>query len=543
MAKKSSTAPGGLKNPLDGLNKAQVKQLGRAVQRVADLNAQLDKAKRTIADSRFVVKKDFSARESARAIQSARSSEKVREKSEAALAKLADQFKDKPQLKSSLAIYQALEKAAGQNDPAARSLLDEVKADLTIAAASVKRERKGETVAEADAPASTLDKLMNGIAAAVASKKGPKVGELTEHARGQVEDALEGQKKRREPNEFQEPARPALPYPASLLAKFTVRGDEVVSKRTEEVAFVDGGRELRAKGDVGKEIIDAMLDTAASRGWSPIKLFGTNAFKAAAWMEAASRGLDTQGYKPSPEEQAVAAHNRALNGVDNRIAGEPLKEKQPNQPVRGEEGPKKADAQLAGKILDHGESKYNFDEAENPSYFVKLATAGGEKTVWGADLQRALREAGAVTGNQVKLENLGRDAVAVVGALRNEKNEVVGRGPIDTHRNTWKVALVQEVTKTLTHGQKLAKAFEEATTTREQTKAAKQFPELAGAFAAVKVFEKNLNVTAMPKTEARDFSEQVRGLIAERLASGKSIPSVEVRDQEKQRERSDDREQ
>lgn len=543
MAKKSTATSGGLKNPLDGLNKTQVKQLGRAIQRVADLNAQLDKAKKTIADSRFVVKKDFSARESARAIQSARASEKVMEKSEAALAKLADQFKDNPQLKSSLAIYQTLEKAAGKNDPAARSMLDEVKADLTIASAPVKRDRKVEPVVEVDAPVSTLDKLINGISAAVASKKAPKVGELTEHARGQVEDAVSEQKKRREPNEFQEPAREALPYPASLLARYTVRGDEVVSKRTEEVAFVDGGRELRAKGDVGKEIIDAMLDTAASRGWSPIKLFGTNAFKAAAWMEAASRGLDTQGYKPSPEEQAVAAHNRALNGVDNRIAGEPLKENQPNKPIRGEEGTKKADAQLAGKILDHGEAKYNFDEAENPSYFVKLATAGGEKTVWGADLQRALREAGAATGSQVKLENLGRDAVAVVGALRNEKNEVVGRGPIDTHRNTWKVALVQEVAKTLTHGQKLAKAFEEATTTREQTKAAKQFPELAGAFAAVKVFEKNLNVAAMPKAEASDFSEQVRGLIAERLAAGKSIPSVEVRDQEKQRERSDDREQ
>ncbi|MCU1124908.1 hypothetical protein JAK51_01470 [Stenotrophomonas maltophilia] len=545
MAKNPNTTPAELVNPLDGLNKQQVKQLGRAVQRVAELTAKLEKAQKLIADSRFMVKANISAKESAKAVQSARSAQTVVERSESGLKGLAESFKDKPQLQTSLSLYQALEKAAGENNPAARSMLDEVKADLTIATAPVKRERKVDAPAPSKGPISGLERLLNGIGAAVAAKTTPKIGELTERARGEAEDELADGRKRREPNEFQEPARQPVPYPPSVLAKFTLRGNEVINKRTEDVAFVDSGRELRVKGDVSKDVVDALLDTAVSRGWSPVKLFGEKAFKATMWMAFASKGIETQGYTPSKEELSVAAHNRTLNGVDNRIAGEPGKQ----EPItstkvsgRGEELPKKGEAGLAGKILEHGEANYNFDKAENLSYFVKLATQAGEKTVWGVDLKRALEQAGAKVGSQVKLENLGKAAVSVVGALRNEKNEVVGHGTIDTHRNSWKASLVKEVAKTLTHNEKLSKAFDEATSTRQQSKAVEKFPELAQAFAAVTVFEKSLNVTSMPKGEAKDFTDQVRGLISERLLAGKPLPEVQVMDQEKERVRNDGQE-
>lgn len=305
-----------LKNPLDGLNKQQVKQLGRAIQRANALAASLEKAQKALQDSRFMVKAGLNAKETARAVAAARASEKTTKAAEDALAKLADKFKDNAPITRGLALYQELQRGDAAGNLTARNLLKEVDADIVIATATtaVRAKAATETGEQTPEPKTSLDSLLNGIAAGKTQQKEPRTAELTEHARGEAETAL-NERKRREPNELQEPAR----YPASLLARYTLRGNEVINKRTEEVAFVDDGRELRAKGDVGKDIIDAMLDTAASRGWAPIKVFGTQAFKAAIWMEAASRGMDVTGYKPSPQEELVAAQNRAINGPANRI--------------------------------------------------------------------------------------------------------------------------------------------------------------------------------------------------------------------------------
>lgn len=545
MAKKTPGTPAALQNPLDGLDKKQIRDLGRAVLKTAELTQKLETAKKALSESRFVVKKDFSAQESRKAIQSARASERVREKSEASLQELADKFKSDPKMKASLGLYQDMERAAKAGDPAARSMLDEVNADFKIATAVIGPKSKGN--AAATPPQTTVvDALVNGIAAAEAAKKQPAVGELTVNARGQAEDEAKDQgrdRKRREPNEFQEPAKQPLPFPPSVLARYTLRGNEVVSKRTEEVAFVDSGKELRAKGDSGKEVIDAMLDTAASRGWAPVKLFGTQAFKAAAWMEAASRGMQVEGYKPSPQEEAIAAHNRELSGANNRITGEPVKQSEKRPVQQGEKPPAEGDKALTGKVLEHGEARYNFDKNENSSYYVKLATQDGEKTVWGVDLQRALKAAGGKVGSQVSLENLGRQAVEVVGNIRNDKGEVVGKGPIETHRNEWKASLVREVGENLTHAQRMARAFEGATTTREQNKATKQFPELAQAFLAMKAVEKTISTAAMPKHEAQEFASDMRSVFSARIAAGRPIATVEMREAEKEQQRAEDREQ
>lgn len=526
MSNTTPASPATLKNPLDGLNKQQVKQLGTAIQKTAALSAAMEEARKRLADSRFMVKAALSAAESAKAVRAARASERVRDRAETDLAKLAAKFKDNKPVKAALALYQGLEKAAA-GDPAARRLLDEVKADLTIATASVTREKKSPAAAQ-QAVASAVDQLLNGISGGAERKKQARVGELTEHARGEVEETLREQRKRREPNEFQEPAM----YPPSLLARYTLRGNEVINKRTEEVAFVDDGRQLRAKGDVGKDIIDAMLDTAASRGWAPLKVFGTQAFKAAVWMEAASRGLDVIGYKPTPQEVAAAAHNRSLNGAENGIAGAPVKqvEKETASPEKG----------IVGKVVEHGEAKYNFDKDENPSYYVKLATKDGEKTVWGVDLQRALKDAGAKAGSEVRLENLGKQAVAVVGTIRDDKNKVVGRGPIDSHRNEWKATILRETEKVLSQGEKMAKAFLDASNARQRSTAVKEFPQLGQAFALLATFEAGLAKPGLSKSESRDFTDQFKDVVASRLERGKPLPTVEVRDSEKEKQRQEE---
>lgn len=424
MANESTAPASALRNPLDGLKRPQVRQLGRVIKQTATFTNALSHASKVLEESRFTIKAGYSESETTKAMKAASGAEKASDKATAGLAKLAEELKTNKPVKAAFALYQALEKSAASN-PLARKLLDEASTDIAIAMAVRESTKDKAIAAPSAAKVAVAATLLNGIGAGTAAKKiEERIGELTERARGEVEDVQAGQRKRREPNEFQEPAL----YPPSLLAKYSLRGKELVDKRHGEVAFIDNGRELRAaKDDVGKDVIDAMLDTAASRGWAPLKVFGTQAFKAALWMEAASRGMDVTGYKPSPEEEAVASQNRALNGRGNGLAGELAK------------------------------------QVESPQ---------------------------------------------------------------------------------MSRMQKMAEAFQQASTAKAQGKAAIEYPELTKAFALVAAFDKAMTRPGMSKADARDFTDQFKDLVASRLEKGKSLPDVELRDhqQEKQQAQAEDQE-
>jgi hypothetical protein len=47
---------------------------------------------------------------------------------------------------------------------------------------------------------------------------------------------------------------------------------------------------------------------------------------------------------------------------------------------------------VIGRMTDHGRANYQFRSDEDPSYYVKLLTTRGRKTLWGKDLERAINE-------------------------------------------------------------------------------------------------------------------------------------------------------
>ena len=49
-------------------------------------------------------------------------------------------------------------------------------------------------------------------------------------------------------------------------------------------------------------------------------------------------------------------------------------------------------ALVIGRLKDHGPANYQFRRDEDPSYYVRLLTSRGERTLWGKDLERALRD-------------------------------------------------------------------------------------------------------------------------------------------------------
>lgn len=81
----------------------------------------------------------------------------------------------------------------------------------------------------------------------------------------------------------------------------------------------------------------------------------------------------------------------------------------------------------AGRLVEHGAAPYEHDPQKPDSYFVTLENDKGERrTLWGVDLERAMKEAAPEIGEKIGLHHLGSTPVALPDGT-------------ETQRNTWKV--------------------------------------------------------------------------------------------------------
>ena len=81
----------------------------------------------------------------------------------------------------------------------------------------------------------------------------------------------------------------------------------------------------------------------------------------------------------------------------------------------------------AGRLVEHGAAPYEHDPQKSDSYFVTLETdQGQQRTLWGVDLERAMKEAAPEIGEKIGLQHEGSTPVTFPDGTQ-------------THRNTWKV--------------------------------------------------------------------------------------------------------
>ena len=63
---------------------------------------------------------------------------------------------------------------------------------------------------------------------------------------------------------------------------------------------------------------------------------------------------------------------------------------------------------------------------------------GEDKTVWGVDLKRVVKDTALDIGDIVVLEFIGREAVVIQEPVRNDRGQVVDHRKVSTHRYSWK---------------------------------------------------------------------------------------------------------
>ncbi len=77
----------------------------------------------------------------------------------------------------------------------------------------------------------------------------------------------------------------------------------------------------------------------------------------------------------------------------------------------------------AGRLVEHGSAPYEHQPGKSDSYFVTLENAKGEqRTIWGVDLERAMKEAAPEVGDKIGLEHRGSEPVRLPGGQMVERH-------------------------------------------------------------------------------------------------------------------------
>lgn len=306
-------------------------------------------------------------------------------------------------------------------------------------------------------------------------------------------------------------------------------------KNTDLVAFEDKGNKLETKSN-SEAIAESMVRIAEARGWDEIKVSGSETFRKEVWLEAAARGMHVKGYSPSEQDKAELAKrtsqteaNKVEKGTAQFRARENDRDRTtgptPSEP--GERGTTRPDAgqeaqqrqedravHAAGAALvAHGAAKYMHEAKNNDSYYVTTRDDKGiEKTSWGVDLERAVKESGAKAGDRVLVANEGQTAVTITVPVHNKDGKLVGSEEKHTHRNAWSVQLAETFAK------------------ETPAAAVKKHPELAGAVAAVAAMDKKAHADGLSTQQRAIVMARVRQNVVNSIERGQ-IPEVKVKEE------------
>ncbi len=181
---------------------------------------------------------------------------------------------------------------------------------------------------------------------------------------------------------------------------------------------------------------------------------------------------------------------------------------------------------VIGRLVAHGRAHYQFRSDEDPSYYLKILTSSGPRTLWGKDLDRALRDAETQpkAGDLIGARRRAREAVTVTQRHRDDKGVVVSTSERVAHRSLW---VVEKVTYFAARA-RLARQVREDQVDAKAT--VKRHPELLSSFLSVRAAEEFAK-NRIPSVEDRQrFLELIRGVLSASIHEGTPLPNVRLKD-------------
>jgi putative DNA primase/helicase len=159
------------------------------------------------------------------------------------------------------------------------------------------------------------------------------------------------------------------------------------------------------------------------------------------------------------------------------------------------------------------------------SYFVKIETSRGDRTIWGVDLERAVKQSltRPQVGDDIGLRAVRQEAVKVRTHERDADGKVIGEKQLATHRNRW----IVEKRAFFEARAEAARTLRDAAVDSKQ--GVKSHPELVGTYLQVHAAELAARQFRDPRDQQR-FVSQVRSALADAVARGEPLPPVRLRE-------------
>jgi putative DNA primase/helicase len=268
----------------------------------------------------------------------------------------------------------------------------------------------------------------------------------------------------------------------SLRKRFIEAGEQFYYRTAPgeptKIAFTDHGRRLVTEHD-DPSVIQGMVLRAKAKGWTTVRVNGTTEFRTEAWVQATIAGLDVEGYTPRGIDLARAEDRRdhrpvrgktqqSVNHQASQVRTSDDHVRTPDQPLssgqqvalaaleailktRGDSPTmiaaaiEEAKARLQGErvvvgtVIDHGMDHYDHDVRNAKSYFVKVVTDRGERTIWSGDLGHAFEQNKVQRGDAVALVQEAHERVTVTVPRRDETGVSIGAASQPATRNRWEV--------------------------------------------------------------------------------------------------------
>lgn len=230
-------------------------------------------------------------------------------------------------------------------------------------------------------------------------------------------------------------------------------------------AFRDLGARLETDTN-SRKVAGDLVAIADSRGWTDLKLTGTEEFKREVWLEASLRGIEVRGFKPTEADRALLIKRERDRGT-------------PEQDLAKATG---QDAGAASAALQKpSESAAKLRAVQSAPVQQSALEKAAETTVETAVATQSSR---VPTGQQVVSDVL-------LSALATRQEKAAAFRDLDPKAGTAK------------------------------------FPDLAGSYAIVHAAEDLANSTLRPDEGRKEFVAAVRETLASKIEKGMTPPQVE----------------
>lgn len=218
-------------------------------------------------------------------------------------------------------------------------------------------------------------------------------------------------------------------------------------------AISDRGDSLHTRNADRSTAMD-MIELAAHRGWSSMKVRGPEDFRREMWIEATAQGIRVQGYRPNDKDRAEADRRAALIGervIERTDAG---KSANGTRLESGAEPGGKSNAAsnvvpmidyqkgIEGKITGIGTAPYRDRDGASSTPYVALELADGRAhKLWGVALPDMIGRHELKVGDRATIYDDGRKAVTV----KSRDPKTGEERDIQTFRREWGAKDIERV--------------------------------------------------------------------------------------------------